>query len=93
MIALSLGGEGSRLYTEHGVFQASAPVIEVKSTVGAGDTFLAGFIGGLAADQKAEDSLRTAASWAASKLTMFGPGLSTTEPPEKFLNAISVKTL
>jgi 1-phosphofructokinase family hexose kinase len=93
MIALSMGEEGSRLYTKSAVFQASAPKIDVKSTVGAGDTFLAGFIGGLAADQKPEESLRTAASWAASKLTMFGPGLSNLEPPEKFLMEISVKTL
>ena len=90
MIALSMGGEGSRLYTRRGTYRASAPPVKVKSTVGAGDTFLAGFIAGLAGDEGPEACLRNAASWAASKLTKYGAGCSRSEPPEDFIERIEI---
>lgn len=89
-IALSLGEEGSRLYTGDGIISATAPKIPVKSTVGAGDTFLAGFIGGLARGLDDKGALKNAAAWAASKLTMFGPGLSKEQPPGQFLDEIII---
>lgn len=92
MIALSMGGEGSRLYSKSGVYEVSTPKIIVKSTVGAGDTYLAGLVAGLASEMSETTALKSASSWAASKLTMFGPGLSKEEPPEQYLDEIEVKT-
>ncbi|MBB6481555.1 1-phosphofructokinase family hexose kinase [Spirochaeta isovalerica] len=91
MIALSLGEEGSRLYGRGYTIDASAPAIKVKSTVGAGDTFLAGFAGALASGLEKGDALKQAASWAASKLTMYGSGLSEVQPPASFLDKIKIK--
>lgn len=90
MIALSMGGEGSRLYSKSGIYNVSTPKITVKSTVGAGDTYLAGLIAGLASDMDETAALKSASSWAASKLTMFGPGLSKGAPPEQYLDKIDV---
>lgn len=91
MVALSLGEKGSKLYTKEGVYKASAPKIDVKSTVGAGDTYLAGFIAGLTRCETTAQILKTASSWAASKLTMYGPGLSKEFPPQCFIDDIIVK--
>ncbi|MGL1892709.1 MAG: 1-phosphofructokinase family hexose kinase [Spirochaetaceae bacterium] len=93
MIALSLGEKGSKLYTRDGIYKANAPKISIKSTVGAGDTFLAGFISGLMHEKPIEDVLKTAVSWAASKLTMYGPGLSKEQPPQQFFEDISVERM
>lgn len=90
MIALSMGSDGSRLYSKSGIYEVSTPKIIVKSTVGAGDTYLAGFIAGLASGLDETGALKSASSWAASKLTMYGPGLSSENPPEKYLNEIKV---
>ncbi|MDC7231909.1 MAG: 1-phosphofructokinase family hexose kinase [Spirochaetales bacterium] len=92
-IALSMGEEGSRLYTGKGSYRVSAPEINVKSTVGAGDTYLAGLIAGLAEGLDEEGVLKSASSWAASKLTMFGPGLNPAEPPEQYLDRIIVEQI
>lgn len=43
-VMISLGGAGAVLACESGVFTANAPKIEVLSTVGAGDSSIAGFI-------------------------------------------------
>lgn len=90
MIALSLGENGSQLYSRNKKYDVTAPKIAVKSTVGAGDTFLAGFIAGLATDLNEIESLRNAGSWAASTLTMYGAGLSEKDPPNKFMNCIKI---
>lgn len=93
MVALTMGAEGSRLYIDENVYQATAARIAVKSTVGAGDTFLAGFICGLAKEQNAEDALLTAVCWTSSKLTKFGPGLSKEQPPEVFADKIIISSV
>ncbi|QEN07075.1 1-phosphofructokinase family hexose kinase [Oceanispirochaeta crateris] len=93
MVALSLGREGSHLYTRQARYEANAPIVDVKSTVGAGDTFLAGLIAGLASGKNDAHSLAQGVCWAASTLTMIGPGLSKTEPPESFLNHTLVSKL
>jgi len=87
-ILLSRGEKGARLYSRSGIRQVSAPEVAVKSTVGAGDAFLAGFVAGLARELDEADALKNAAAWAASKLTRFGPGLNLDNPPSLFLDAV-----
>jgi 1-phosphofructokinase len=89
-IALSMGGEGSRFYSPKGCCTVTAPKIPILSTVGAGDTYLAGLIAGFAKGMSQEDALKSATSWAASKLTMYGPGLSKENPPEQYWDKITV---
>lgn len=43
-VMISLGGQGAVLATSTGTFYAKAPEVEVLSTVGAGDSSIAGFI-------------------------------------------------
>lgn len=92
-IALSLGEEGSCLYTKNGTLNASAPAIRVKSSVGAGDTFLAGYLYGLVKGFSEKAALINAGSWAASKLTIFGPGLNKAYPPDYYKNQIIISNL
>lgn len=93
IVALSLGDRGSRVYTRDGIYVINTPNIHIKSSVGAGDTYLAGFIAGLCMGKNMEEIVKTATSWAASKLNKYGPGLSKERLPEVFLDEIVVKTL
>ena len=45
-VLVSMGKDGAILVSGNGVFEKSAPLVEVKSTVGAGDAMLAAFIYG-----------------------------------------------
>jgi 1-phosphofructokinase len=40
---ISMGGDGALLVCEEGIFIAAPPKVEVKSTIGAGDSSIAGF--------------------------------------------------
>jgi 6-phosphofructokinase 2 len=56
MIAVTLGHEGALLATRDGLFQHNVPKVEVKSAVGAGDSFVAGMTFGLATGLSPEDA-------------------------------------
>ena len=75
---VTLGEQGAALLTEDKVYIATCPVIEAISTIGAGDSTIAGFLAGAYADDTAMGCLKTAVSFGtAACLT---PG---TLPPKK----------
>ena len=59
-VLVSLGPQGALLADKHGLAFAPAIPIEVKSTVGAGDSFLGGFLYGLTRGETPADALATA---------------------------------
>jgi 6-phosphofructokinase 2 len=56
VVAVSLGGEGALLATRDGCLRLAAPQVKVKSTVGAGDSFVAGMTLGLYQGRPVEDA-------------------------------------
>lgn len=71
-VLASLGGDGAMLIDAEGVYAASCPVTDRRSTVGAGDCLLAGF---LAAGASGERALLTAVQWAAASVALPGSGV------------------
>lgn len=73
-VMVSLGAQGALLACSEGIFVARPPKIQALSTIGAGDSSIAGFVS--VAEKSAEERLRTAVSFgSAACLT---PG---TRPP------------
>lgn len=56
VVAVSLGGDGALLATRDGCLRIAAPQVKVKSTVGAGDSFVAGMTLGLYQGRPVEDA-------------------------------------
>ena len=75
-VLLSLGGKGAALANENGVFFASAPKIGVVSTIGAGDSMIAGFLSGYVAGKNHEECLRRAVAFGSAACLRAG-----TQPP------------
>ena len=59
-VMISLGGKGAVLACKDGTFAANAPDVKVISTIGAGDSSIAGFIAAYARGENSAESLRTA---------------------------------
>ncbi len=89
IVAITKGGEGCLVATKRFSFEMEAPKVKVADTVGAGDTFTAGFLGQLLSDgllnknalsQLGEAELRRAAAFAmkAAAVTVSRPGA---DPP------------
>ena len=76
-VMVSLGGQGAMLACKQGVFTASAPEVEVCSTVGAGDSMIAGFLAGVRQGLDGRECLRLAVAYGSAACTTSG-----TRPPQ-----------
>ena len=71
-VALTLGDQGALLVTADQAFRAQPLAIEAISTVGAGDSFLGGFVAALASGESLERAFRIAV--AAGSAAVLSPG-------------------
>ncbi|WP_219732050.1 1-phosphofructokinase family hexose kinase [Glaciihabitans sp. INWT7] len=78
-VLVSLGADGAVLVGEHGATVGESTVLDHRSTVGAGDCFLAGFLSKFCADESDEESaLVEALAWGAAAVGL--PGTSVPGP-------------
>lgn len=75
-VVISHGAEGVSWFSAAPSLQALPPKVRVVSTVGAGDSLLAGMLHGLLSAQPFEQTLRTATAIAAMAVTQIGFGIS-----------------
>lgn len=57
-VVVSMAGEGALLYTESGIYLAKAPKGDVKNSVGAGDSLVAGFLAGYVKSTNSQEALQ-----------------------------------
>lgn len=74
---ISLGSDGALFVNGDGIFRAEGLKVEVKSTVGAGDSMVAAMAYGQAQDLSREEKLRLAIAMGAGSVMQSG-----TQPPE-----------
>jgi 6-phosphofructokinase 2 len=58
IIVVSLGAEGAMLVTKNETYKTKPPKVEVKSTVGAGDSMVAGFVYSLSKGMSLKQTLQ-----------------------------------
>ncbi|MCK9796923.1 1-phosphofructokinase [Pseudomonas sp. MAFF 302030] len=75
-VVISHGADGVNWFSTAPTLQALPPKVTVASTVGAGDSLLAGMLHGLLSGHSAEQTLRTATAIAAMAVTQIGFGIS-----------------
>ena len=90
-VLLTLGGDGALLSTaDGGLWSAQPPRITVRSTVGAGDCSLAGYLLADLAGAPPADRLRTAVAYGAASASL--PGSSVPTPAQVDGRAVRVTT-
>lgn len=92
-VILSLGGEGALFITPEKALMASAPPVKVVSTVGAGDSLLAGFLAGIATGRTPVECARLATVFAWSTLENLTRELPPHDVIERRLPKIKVQPL
>lgn len=75
-VMISLGDDGAVLACEQGAFHATPPKIDAISTIGAGDSTIAGFIDGHLNGLNAENALKRATAYGTAACLRVG-----TQPP------------
>ncbi|MFB6349708.1 1-phosphofructokinase [Moraxella sp. ZJ142] len=71
-IVISMGDKGVHWLTANQVYRATPPAVQVKSTVGAGDTLVAGMIYGLLSEHSPREILATAVALSAHAVSIVG---------------------
>ena len=76
-VIISLGEKGAALASKEGAYIATAPKVDVLSTVGAGDSMIAGFLAAKKSGLSSPDALRHAVAYGTAACMSEG-----TEPPD-----------
>lgn len=73
MVVVTLGGQGSKLFTADDEIHQASTRVKATDTTGAGDSFAAGFINGYYRKKEFDDCLNEGNQSAFNCLTKFGP--------------------
>lgn len=90
-VALSLGGQGALLVTPQGAWHAPALSVPVRSTIGAGDSFLAALLWAYDSHADWAHALRTASAAGAAALSAAGTALCNPKDVDRLLGLATVE--
>lgn len=92
-VLVTLGGDGAVLFAPEGVYAATFPPVPVCSTVGAGDSTIAGFLAGLARGLSTGQVLALALSYGTAACLREGTLPPLPQDVERLLPAVSVRRI
>ena len=92
-VLVSMGADGIVMVTRDRVFHARPPKVTVRSTVGAGDCAVAGFVHGLAAGDSNTDALRRAVATGTAATLNPGTGLCRCTDIDALLPQVAVEEI
>ena len=92
-VCISLGSEGALLVTSSSVLKGEAPPVPVASTVGAGDSMVAGMAALLAQGASAEDALREGIACGAATVMQPGTELFDKNTVDQLREKVRVRSL
>lgn len=90
-VLVTLGGAGALLVTASGAWRATPPPVTVRSTVGAGDSSLAGYLLARIAGKEPPEALRSAVAYGTAAAGLPGTGLPS--PEQLNVDGVSVSPL
>lgn len=92
-VMISLGSKGALLVSDEGVFSAKPPKIEARSTIGAGDSSIAGFLAASAEGLGAKECLCRAVAYGTAACLTEGTKPPRPEDVTRVMGEIEVQTM
>ena len=92
-VCVSMGGDGAMLVGPDNSYYAAAPVVEVRSYIGAGDTMVAALLAALARGAAAPEALRLAVACATGTVVQPGTELFFAADVDSYLKDVTVRYL
>jgi len=93
VVAISRGAQGGLLAQERRFVQATPPPVEVKSTVGAGDAFMAGLVWALEGGRDLAEAARWAVACGTAAAMEEGTGVGTWQKVEALAAQITIEEI
>ena len=93
IVVISLGGDGSLVSCDEGVFDVKVPKIDAVNTVGCGDSMIAGFAVGISRGLSMVETIRLASAVSAANAMRMETGFIVNEDMEALLPQIQGKKI
>lgn len=90
-VLISMGGDGALFFDESGVYQSNVPKGQLKNSVGAGDSMIAGFVGSYVEEQDALSAFKNGV--ACGSATAFSDDLATREKIDEIRAQVTIKKI
>ena len=90
-VLISMAGDGALLFTNDGVYQSNVLKRTVKNSVGAGDSMIAGFVGGFAKTKDPIEAFRWGVACGSG--TAFSDDLASREMIDSLLPEVEIKQI
>ena len=88
IVVVSMGGKGAFLFSETEKIFVGAPKVEVKSTVGAGDSMVAGMVSALSKNKSLREILKLSIACGSATTMVNGTGLFNKSDVDKLLGKV-----
>ena len=92
-VMISLGSKGALLVSDEGIFSAKPPKIEALSTIGAGDSSIAGFLAASSEGLDAKDALCRAVAYGTAACLTEGTKPPRSEDVTRVMREIEIQTM
>jgi 6-phosphofructokinase 2 len=92
LVAVSLGADGAFVADRQGCFDLAAPLVEMHSAVGAGDSFVAGMTLGLVRGRNVREALRLAVAAGTAAVMTMGTELCCRDDVERLDDQLAERT-
>jgi fructose-1-phosphate kinase PfkB-like protein len=93
IILVSMGERGMIMICEEGQYLAKPPEVEVKNTIGAGDSAVAGFIYGLTTKGDIKEALKYSVASGTATILQTGTAVCKQEDFHALLNQITLEEI
>lgn len=93
IVVISLGGDGSLVSCEEGVYDVKVPKINAVNTVGCGDSMIAGFAVGMSRGLSMVETIRLASAVSAANAMRLETGFFVKEDMEAILPKVQIKKI
>nr|WP_294495479.1 1-phosphofructokinase [uncultured Mediterraneibacter sp.] len=93
IVAVSLGGDGSFVVCDEGIFRAEVPKIDAVNTVGCGDSMIAGYALGISKGLSVRETLRVASAISAAAALREETGFFVREDMDRILPQVKITEL
>lgn len=90
-VMISMGEQGAILVCNEGTFVATAPSIQVESTIGAGDSSIAGFLAAASLSKAPDECLKTAVAYGSAACMQKGTKAPRKDDIRTLLEEITVR--
>ena len=92
-VLVSMGADGLLVAGQEGMFRAQVPRVDVHSTVGAGDTTVAGFLHAILSGMDFPTAVRFAAAAGTASVQSFGNGAPSLQDVEGVFQQVDIKRM